>query len=126
MASAQNNIPGITFYPLSHHVYIQKRFLVSQQKAQAGGVEAQGKPTEKKPTGLKSAASLTSDALMGRGGVGCSQARDCDAVLRDVRRRTARERVRIIDLFKDFDRLQHGKSFAAIDSPLRDFSIVRA
>ncbi|CAM9626184.1 unnamed protein product, partial [Laminaria digitata] len=67
----------------------------------------QGKTTEK-PTGLKSAASLTSDALMGRGGVGCSQARDCDAVLRDVRRRTARERVRIIDLFKDFDRLQHG------------------
>ncbi|CAM9943648.1 unnamed protein product [Scytosiphon promiscuus] len=57
---------------------------------------------------LRSAASLTSEALMGRGGVGCNPARDCDAVIRDVRRRTARERVRIVDLFKDFDRLQHG------------------
>lgn len=46
---------------------------------------------------------------MGRGGVGHNPARDCDAVIRDVRRRTARERVRIVDLFKDFDRLQHGE-----------------
>lgn len=46
---------------------------------------------------------------MGRGGVGFNPARDCDAVIRDVRRRTARERVRITDLFKDFDRLQHGE-----------------
>lgn len=78
---------------------------------QAGGAEAWAKTTGKPQPmmGLKSAASLTSDALMGRGGVGCSQARDCDAVLRDVRRRTARERVRIVDLFKDFDRLQHGE-----------------
>lgn len=46
---------------------------------------------------------------MGRGGVGFNPARDCDAVVRDVRRRTARERVRITDLFKDFDRHQHGE-----------------
>lgn len=46
---------------------------------------------------------------MGRGGVGFNPARDCDAIIRDVRRRTARERVRMMDLFKDFDRLQHGE-----------------
>lgn len=46
---------------------------------------------------------------MGRGGVGCNPARDCGAVLRDVRRRTARERVRILDLFQDFDRIGHGE-----------------
>lgn len=57
---------------------------------------------------LRSAASLTSEVLMGRGGVGFNPARDCDAVIRDVRQRTAKERVRITDLFKDFDRLQHG------------------
>eukprot|EP00903_Cladosiphon_okamuranus_P012495 g11700.t1 len=57
---------------------------------------------------LRSAASLTSEALMGRGGVGFNPARDCDAVIRDVRRRTARERVRITDLFQDFDSHQHG------------------
>lgn len=61
---------------------------------------------------LKSAASLTSDALMGRGGIGCNPARDCDAVIRDVRIRTARERVRMVDLFEDFDRLQHGRMLA--------------
>lgn len=60
---------------------------------------------------LRSAASMTSEALMGRGGIGHNPARDCDAVIRDVRRRTARERVRIVDLFKDFDRLQHGEIF---------------
>lgn len=58
---------------------------------------------------LRSAASLTSEALMGRGGVGFNPARNCDAIIRDVRRRTARERVRIMDLFKDFDRHQHGR-----------------
>lgn len=58
---------------------------------------------------LKSAASHTSEALMGRGGVGGGPARSCDAVIRDVRGRTARERVRMLDLFKDFDRLGHGK-----------------
>eukprot|EP00752_Nemacystus_decipiens_P004962 g4515.t1 len=57
---------------------------------------------------LRSAASLTSEALMGRGGVGFNPSRDCDAIIRDVRRRTARERVRITDLFQDFDRHQHG------------------
>ena len=47
---------------------------------------------------------------MGRKGVGCEPVRDCDAVIRDIRRRTVRERVRIMDLFQDFDRLQHGES----------------
>lgn len=46
---------------------------------------------------------------MGRGGVGFNPARDCEAIIRDVRRRTARERVRMMDLFQDFDRLQHGE-----------------
>ncbi|CAM9396924.1 unnamed protein product, partial [Ectocarpus fasciculatus] len=77
---------------------------------------------------LRSAASLTSEALMGRGGVGFNPARDCDAIIRDVRRRTARERVRMMDLFKDFDRLQHGTCTQAqlarvmktLDHPLSD------
>lgn len=47
---------------------------------------------------------------MGRGGVGANPIRSCDAVLRDVRRKTARERVRMMDLFADFDRLGHGES----------------
>ncbi|CAM9953786.1 unnamed protein product [Pylaiella littoralis] len=97
----------------------QSQLVDTDKKEQAGGGE--GRSDESSKLGgsttneansssgiLKSAASLTSEALMGRGGVGHNPARDCDAVIRDVRRRTARERVRIVDLFKDFDRLQHG------------------
>lgn len=58
---------------------------------------------------LRSAASLTSEALMGRAGVGCNPTRDCDAVIRDIKRMTMGERVRIMDLFQDFDHLQHGE-----------------
>lgn len=47
---------------------------------------------------------------MGREGIGANPIRGYDAVLRDVRRKTAREGVRMLDLFKDFDRLGHGKS----------------
>ncbi|CAN0405098.1 unnamed protein product [Ascophyllum nodosum] len=68
----------------------------------------QRETAETSSTILRSAASLTSEALMGRKGVGCEPVRDCDAVIRDIRRRTVRERVRIMDLFQDFDRLQHG------------------
>ena len=74
----------------------------------SGGFRFRGSATGGSGGILRSAASLTSEALMGRGGVGFNPARDCDAVIRDVRRRTARERVRITDLFQDFDRHQHG------------------
>ncbi|CAM9185097.1 unnamed protein product [Ectocarpus sp. 12 AP-2014] len=94
-----------------------------------GGKEEGGKGLTKSSSSiLRSAASLTPEALMGRGGVGFNPARDCDAILRDVRRRTARERVRMMDLFKDFDRLQHGTCTQAqlarvmktLDHPLSD------
>ncbi|CAM9108925.1 unnamed protein product [Ectocarpus sp. 12 AP-2014] len=92
-----------------------------------GGKEEGGKGLTKSSSCiLRSAASLTSEALMGRGGF--NPARDCDAIIRDVRRRTARERVRMMDLFKDFDRLQHGTCTQAqlarvmktLDHPLSD------
>ncbi|CAB1116756.1 unnamed protein product [Ectocarpus sp. CCAP 1310/34] len=94
-----------------------------------GGEEEGGKGLTKSSSSiLRSAASLTSEALMGRGGVGFNPARDCDAIIRDVRRTTARERVRMMDLFKDFDRLQHGTCTQAqlarvmktLDHPLSD------
>ncbi|CAM9155153.1 unnamed protein product [Ectocarpus sp. 4 AP-2014] len=100
-----------------------------QRSDGGGGKEEGGKGLTKSSSSiLRSAASLTSEALMGRGGVGFNPARDCDAIIRDVRRRTARERVRMIDLFKDFDRLQHGTCTQAqlarvmktLDHPLSD------
>lgn len=59
---------------------------------------------------LKSAASKTPEALMGRRNVGSGCSRTCDALIADIRRRTARERVRMMDLFEDFDRLGHGEA----------------
>ncbi|CBJ31039.1 conserved unknown protein [Ectocarpus siliculosus] len=100
-----------------------------QRSDGGGGKEEGGKGLTKSSSSiLRSAASLTSEALMGRGGVGNNPARDCDAIIRDVRRRTARERVRMMDLFKDFDRLQHGTCTQAqlarvmktLDHPLSD------
>ncbi|CAM9198963.1 unnamed protein product [Ectocarpus sp. 8 AP-2014] len=100
-----------------------------QRSDGGGGKEEGGKGLTKSSSSiLRSAASLTSEALMGRGGVGNNPARDCDAIIRDVRRRTARERVRMVDLFQDFDRLQHGTCTQAqlarvmktLDHPLSD------
>lgn len=84
--------------------------LKSSDDGAGGGGEGTAGSADSGNTLLKSAASLTSDALMGRTGVGGDPVRSADAVLRDVRRRTARERVRMLDLFKDFDRLGHGES----------------
>lgn len=74
-----------------------------------GAHDASATPSPAVGNKLRAAASFIPEALMGRGDIGSSPTRTCDDVLRDIRRRTATERVRMMDLFEDFDQLGHGE-----------------